>query len=346
MRAWSPTRWWSACSLVLTIASIESAAFAQAPPQASAPVANTTTQQAVAQTLFDQAKKLMADGRYPEACTKFADSNRLAPGTGTLLNLATCHIKIGKLTTAWLELNDAADSDRREGNTQRLDWIHSQIAELEPQLDYLTVQVPPATPAGFAITLDDVKIDSSVWNTATPLDPGEHVVRATAPGYDDWSKKITVAGTAQKQTIEVPILTEHSAAQQTAVVAPPPRTVEEPKPDDSQSIDKTRRTVAYVLGGTAVAGIAVGTIFGVKTISDWSDRNDNCPAGRCNQTAVDDSSSAKTAAIISDVSFGVAIVAAAAGTYLFVTSKHHSSSVTVGGAPLPGGGVASLSARF
>jgi hypothetical protein len=332
--------------LVLTFASIQSAAFAQAPPQPPAPIATSTTQQALAQTLFDQAKKLMSDGRYPEACAKFADSNRLAPGTGTLLNLATCHVKIGKLTTAWLELNDAADSDRREGNTQRLEWIRSQIAELEPQLDYLTVQVPPAMPSGFAVTLDDVKIDSSAWNTATPLDPGEHVVRATAPGYDDWSKKIVVTGTAQKQTIEVPLLNEHVAAQQTPVVAPPPKSADVPKTDDSPSIDKTRRNVAYVLGGTAVAGLAVGTIFGVKTLSDWSDRNDNCPGGKCNQAAVDDYSSAKTAAIVSDVSFGVAVVAAAAGTYLFVTSKHRSSSVTVGGAPLPGGGVASLSARF
>jgi len=328
-------------------------AFAQAtsPSGLPGPSSDATTQQALAQTMFDQAKKLMADGRYPEACARFADSNRLAPGTGTLLNLATCHLKIGKLTTAWLELKNAADGDRREGNTLRLQWIQTQIANIDPQLDYLTVTVPPATPADLTVTLDGVKFDPAAWGTATPLDPGGHVVQASAPGYQTWTKQVTLAATSDKQTVEVPLLTSTTVA-----TVPPVVTIDHSPPHEEPAtdvVDNKRRTIAYVLGGTAIVGIGVGTIFGIKTFSDWSSRNDNCPGGRCNQTAVDDSSSAKTAAVVSDISFGVAIVAAAAGTYLYLTSKHAaprdagmSTSLRVGGSPLPGGGAASLSARF
>ncbi|MGH7327627.1 MAG: PEGA domain-containing protein [Polyangiaceae bacterium] len=320
-----------------------------APPQSTAPDApappSTTTQQAVAQTLFDQGKKLMQDQRYVEACAKFADSNRLAPGTGTLLNLAECHAKVGKLATAWVEMNNAADGDRRAGNAQRLAWIEGQIQTLAPQLAHLTVTVVPATPSGFRAELDGVAIDPAAYGAPTPVDPGTHTVTASAPGYDTWSAQVAIAQNGETKSIDVPILSSQSATGQPPPSASPSEAEKAPARDDG-SIDKTKRIAAYALGGVAVVGLGVGTIFGIETLSDWSDRNANCPGGRCNQTAVDDYSSAKTAAILSDVSFGVAVVAAAAGTYLFLTSKKSHSSIAISATPMPGGGAASVSARF
>lgn len=320
------------------------------PPQntpSSPSATNTTTEQAVAQTLFDEGKTLMQDQRYVEACAKFADSNRLAPGTGTLLNLAECHVKIGKLATAWVEMNNAADGDRRSGNAQRLAWIETQIQGLAPKLAHLTVSVAPATPAGFRVQLDGIAIDPAAYGAPTPVDPGDHTVSASAPGFETWSSKIAIAQNGDAQSIDVPMLNpETNAAPAPAPIAASPPAGANPPTDSAGSIDSRRRTAAYVLGGVAVAGLGVGTIFGIKTLSDWSDRNANCPGGRCNQTAVDDYGSAKTAAIVSDISFGVAVVAAAAGTYLYLTSKRSGTSVALVASPLPGGGAAAVSAHF
>ena len=46
---------------------------------------------AAARALFEQARKLLADGKPEQACPKLEESQRLDPGIGTLFNMADCH---------------------------------------------------------------------------------------------------------------------------------------------------------------------------------------------------------------------------------------------------------------
>src|SRR5262249_46236771 len=83
---------------ILSVWIVPSSASADAPrPPGGAP---SPEQAAMAEKLFDEARQLMLGHTYDEACAKFAESERLDPAAGTLLNLAVCHEAQGRTATA------------------------------------------------------------------------------------------------------------------------------------------------------------------------------------------------------------------------------------------------------
>ena len=79
--------------------------------------------EAAAEALFDEAKKLANDGKFAEACPKFAESNRLDRGAGTLIHLADCYEKNKQTASAWATFKEAASAaqaiSRRTGRSSR-----------------------------------------------------------------------------------------------------------------------------------------------------------------------------------------------------------------------------------
>lgn len=72
-----------------------------------------------AEALFEQGRKLMAQGKVDEACPKFAESERLAPAAGTALNLATCYEKQGRTASAWGMYHEAISLSITSGQALR-----------------------------------------------------------------------------------------------------------------------------------------------------------------------------------------------------------------------------------
>src|SRR5262245_20159289 len=62
-----------------------------------------------ADRLFRQAQEKMAANEIDAACRLFAQSLEADRAIGTLLNLAVCHEKQGRLATAWSELVEVSN---------------------------------------------------------------------------------------------------------------------------------------------------------------------------------------------------------------------------------------------
>jgi hypothetical protein len=261
---------------------------------------------ALATTLFREARTLMNEGRTPEACAKFGESHRLDPSGGTILNLALCHEKEGKLARSWSEFSEAVAFARRDYRADREAEAQEHAMKLEPRLSRLTVVVPEAVRAdGLRVERDGRELAPPSWSLAIPVDGGEHVVRATAPGRLPWSQTIEMAGEAGAATVEVPALE----------LAPPPPAP--PAPAERPAVLLTapasapdgnpRRTAAWIVGGAGAAQLGAAAYFGVKAFSLKSDINRN--------------DEALHAADASTVLTITGVVTAGISAYLFWTSR-------------------------
>ena len=267
---------------------------------------------ATAQSLFEEGKRLLARDQVEEACARFEESERLDPSIGTLFQYASCEERLGRTATAWRAYLDVASQARAAGASARAEAARVRADALKPKLSRLTVEPGPDAPmGGFAVTRDGAPIDRALWGVSVPVDPGVHAIEATAPEHGRWTARVDVApGTAT--VVTVPLLA--------SVPTPPPVA---PAPPDASRIETTaaevqlahrgdtQRAVGLVLGAAGVAAGGVGAYFGAVALHKRSESNTFC-----GQTGCDASGQALREDYVSDGS--TAAVALAVGGGLIV----------------------------
>lgn len=288
------------------------------------------TDRTLAQSLFEEAKKLMQASRYAEACPKLEESQRLDPGGGTMLNLALCYESEGKLSTAWADFKEALSLAHRDGRPEREQAAQEHIAALEGKLPHLTITVDAPT-ADEELSLDGAPIGKAAWGSAMSIDPGTHEVAASAPGKNRWALSVVVA-IAEHKAVAVPALGGQAAVPSAAPVGVLPQPVApepvEAAPGAAAGPPSTpavghpgRKTAGWVLVGSGVALAGVGSFFGVRAFGKRHDSNAQCPTDTtCTARGVSLNDDAKTAAWIADVGVGLGLVGIGVGTYLLLSS--------------------------
>ncbi len=339
-RPQTPARWRAPCALA-TAAALSAPASAIAQPAAS--------DAALADALFQDGKALMNAGQYAQACPKLAESQRLAPASNTLLTLALCHQNQGRTASAWGEFTEAASIAQKERRDDRVKVAREHLKQLEPILSRLTITVAPTSASlqGLEVTRDGVFVGSAVWGTAVPLDPGEHVVEAWAPGKKRWTMTVQLAPNGGRQTVPVPPLVSGTG---TAPAAAPVGALPDQPPasEPASSPMSSRKIAGFVVGGIGVAALAVGGVFGVRAITQSSEAKKLCPQTSCdNPKAVETNDSAKVSAIVSDIGLGAGIVGVGVGVFLLVTAPSSPAPKPSGitAAPWVGPGGAGVTVR-
>lgn len=311
--------------------------------------AQGASNEAAAQALFDQGRTLMHSGKLAEACAKFAESNRLSPGAGTMLNLGACYEKNGQTASAWAIYADAASAADK---ANRKDWAtraRARMSALAPDLSKLTITVPDATKIdGLAVKRDGNDLGSSAWGLAIPVDPGPHTIAASAPGHTPWSTTVQVGAKKDQAAVSVPALEIDPAATALPVVEKPvgSGTGEAPPipPPPEETSGEAQRYLGIGMGAVGIVGLGVGTVFGLLANGKKSDAKPDCNADLtvCNDAGVADMKSARSSATISTVGFIAGAALLAGGVVVFVTAPKTSRREPVAVRLAPNGGGANI----
>lgn len=273
-----------------------------------------------AEALYAEGYRLMKAGKLAEACEAFEASNRAEPGAGTYLALGDCRARNHQFASAWSAYS-AALTRAKDLSKQRA--ARTKVAELAPRLSDLTVSVPADAPAGLTLTRNGTLLDSRLWNRALPIDGGDYVLEARAPGREPWTTTVHVPEQRGKVEVRVPELAK-------VVVPPPP-----PEPGWS-----TRRKVAVGMVAAGVVVVAVGGVLGSMANHDRDEARAICPREVCERApeARELIASSRSLAISADVAFGVAGAAViTAGVLWFTGGQETRQGIAIAPHPLPGG---------
>jgi hypothetical protein len=306
----------------------------------------------VAEALFQQARDLLKQERYAEACPKLAESQRLDPKLGTLLNLAVCNEKLGKIATAWAAYTSAAAIARRDGQKEREDFAREQVTLLEKRLARVTLQLR-APQADLRLRWDEQPMSGAALDTPFPVDPGRHLLSASAPGKKDWSITVEIpAERAQVFPVTIPAL--EAAPEPPKPLTPPsvpaalvpatPLPTAPPEPAPASNL----RLVSYAAFGVGGAGLLIGVIAGGITFSQASAIKDKCSNNQCDSKQQGPLDAATSTANVANVGFTFAALGIGTGavTYLLSRPKPAASKPAASLQPLVGPGTIGLRGTF
>jgi hypothetical protein len=272
-------------------------------PRASA---QTNEELKAARELFQEAYKAEQEKRYPEALEKFQRVAKVKESASVRYRIATVLAAMGRLREARDKYRALANDKPSlpASDHETADSAAEKANDLDKRIPKLVVSVPENAPPDTKVTVDGepVAVTSTTPKTVE-VEPGEHVVAASAPGAAPYDRKVTVAEGAG----EVP-----------HVVALEP----EKKATPVQTVERRDNTLAWVAlgGGGALLLVGGGLLLAREGAID--EIKTACPGNVC-PTSVrtqveDDRDRAELFGPLGGTLAVVGLVAVGVGVYMLV----------------------------
>ena len=313
----------------------------------SARAAAETSDAAVAEALFQAGRAALEQDQVAPACEKFAESQRLDPKLGTLLNLAACHERQKKTASSWAEFTQARAQAHNARRPDHEAYAEQHLQALAGQLSVVTVNWERPAPEQ-TMAIDGVTIGAGAIGTPLPLDPGEHVVLVSAPGRAPFEHRILVESGPIARVVAIPALLPQPRAH--AQSPPPDEATAKQRPTRPSSRLSLRTSVTLVAIGVGVAGLAVGAYTGLTALSKKHTADTReCDGAVCSPRGLELYDQVRKNADISTVAFAIGVAALGTGAFLWldtpgVPAPKKRASLAVGAGPR--GLSATLLARF
>ncbi len=298
---------------------------------------------AAADALFQEAKQLMDAGQFAPACRKLEESMALAPAGGTQLWLASCYEGEGKTATAWVVYGEALSRARQDGRGDREAAARARMQSLAPRLSRIVVRVSKEADAvpGLEVKRDGIVVGGPLLGVAVPVDPGEHVLVAGAPGVRSWRSVVTVKDPGSTIEVIVPALARDPEATDAAAGPPAYATDDAARPSGMG----LQRGAALVAGGAGVVVLGVGAVAGIVSMSKHAQSDAHCPGPnhtQCDADGVGFANDAIDAGNLSTATFVAGGALVLAGVVLWLTEPRGTTTPAAVLAPSFAAGTAGL----
>jgi hypothetical protein len=282
---------------------------------------------AMAQSAADKeaARGLMAEGDkayerkdFHSALQSYSSAHAIMNVTSTGLAVARAEVQLGKLVNAQETARAVTQlpvSGREPTALSRARAEAGRLVDsLEARIPTLTVSVAGAPVDIVDVTVDEKPLPARLLGSPNKFDPGTHKITAIAVGFENSNAEVTLAEGA-KETVTLTLVPV--AKTEAAHAAPVSTPAAEPADTGKK---KSLSPLVYVGFGVGGAGLIVGTVTGILSMSATSSAKEHCTGNLCQPAAQDDIDSAKLFANIANIGFGVAILGTGLGIVGLVTS--------------------------
>jgi hypothetical protein len=265
-----------------------------------------TSKIAIADQLFAEGKALLGSNLL-QACGKFDESLRYNPAAiGTLLNVALCDEKLGRVASAVAKFSEARDRAVEQGLREHVRAAEEHIASLRPSVPHLTIVL--AQPVPDTKVLIDDRVIAPDELAGVPVDPGERIIVVSAPDRLPYRTKLVISR-AERRDVAIPVLAA------------------------SVVVESSRRSIGQILTGGGAAAAVAGLSLGIYARGLYNDQfGHQAPGdGKCDDTGqCEPAGQSKTQRARSFGNFGTVlgitgVAVASVGVYLWLTAPSESA---------------------
>ncbi|HTJ84074.1 MAG TPA: hypothetical protein VL400_20280 [Polyangiaceae bacterium] len=315
--------------LVLALALVQAPSFAQ-----------SDADKATARQLGVEGQEALDRKDFKTAEDRYKRADQLFHAPTIALGLARAYAGTGKYVAAQETYNrlirEGAPAGAPPAFQKAVEDAKAEVGAVSAKIGSVVISVTGADSP--KVTLDDQPFSTAALGVKRPVDPGTHVVKATADGYKPAEAKFVVseAGTAtaslalEKDPNAVVAPAGSGVPAATPAAAGPQGEQPHPGVDVGTQGGSSNKTIGFVALGVGGVGLVVGAITGIMAIGKHSDLDKACTDGKCTDDKKSDVDSYNTIGTISTVGFIVGGVGVAAGAILLLTApkEGHAASVS------------------
>ncbi len=247
---------------------------------------------------YDQcsrAEKLYPSREKPPALLVFLA--RACRGVGKFVCARDAYTRV-----ATMELRSGLSPEAQKTQESFIEEARRERAIMAEKLGRVTIAVQEIIP-GMKVMLDDTSIDSAAFGVKLPIDPGKHLVTAEATGFQPYEYRFSIA---EKEDATAPVRLTPVIKE---LPAPPP------------GWSTGRHVGTWTSFGIGAAGLAVGTVFGLRSLSLQRTLDVKCPRrDKCPPDAQSDIDELEIKGLAAGIGFGVAGAGIVVGTILLLTA--------------------------